>query len=199
MTDRPDTSGAEHLEPRCGFVAIVGAPNAGKSTLLNRLTGAKLSIVTPKAQTTRFRVLGILMRGPSQILLVDTPGIRLLNGSWNTTCTRLRKLRSWLIAMLSMRLPSRKTSPSVGSTRRRMALPTVLLPQPLSPTRESVSPLAIANPTSSTACTVATWRFSSPPCTAKCFRSPVATSIGCAGPPRSRGSSRTPARAAVIC
>ena len=60
---------------RCGFVAIVGAPNAGKSTLLNRLTGAKLSIVTPKAQTTRFRVLGILMRGESQILLVDTPGI----------------------------------------------------------------------------------------------------------------------------
>lgn len=60
---------------RCGFVAIVGAPNAGKSTLLNRLTGAKLSIVSPKAQTTRFRVLGILMRGDAQILLVDTPGI----------------------------------------------------------------------------------------------------------------------------
>ena len=60
---------------RCGFAAIVGAPNAGKSTLLNRLTGAKLSIVSPKAQTTRFRVLGILMRGQAQILLVDTPGI----------------------------------------------------------------------------------------------------------------------------
>jgi GTP-binding protein Era len=63
------------MTARCGFAAIVGAPNAGKSTLLNRLTGAKLSIVTPKAQTTRFRVLGILMRGESQILLVDTPGI----------------------------------------------------------------------------------------------------------------------------
>ena len=60
---------------RCGFVAVVGEPNAGKSTLLNRLTGAKLSIVTPKAQTTRFRVLGILMHGGSQVLLVDTPGI----------------------------------------------------------------------------------------------------------------------------
>ena len=63
------------MSARCGFAAIVGAPNAGKSTLLNRMTGAKLSIVSPKAQTTRFRVLGILMRGESQILLVDTPGI----------------------------------------------------------------------------------------------------------------------------
>jgi len=60
---------------RCGFVAIVGAPNAGKSTLLNRMTGAKLSIVSPKAQTTRFRVLGIFIRDGSQVLLVDTPGI----------------------------------------------------------------------------------------------------------------------------
>ncbi|HUB13480.1 MAG TPA: GTPase Era [Acetobacteraceae bacterium] len=63
------------MASRCGFVAILGAPNAGKSTLLNRLTGAKVSIVSPKAQTTRFRVLGILMRGNSQVLLVDTPGI----------------------------------------------------------------------------------------------------------------------------
>ena len=63
------------MTARCGFVAIVGAPNAGKSTLLNRLTGAKLSIVSPKAQTTRFRVLGIFIRDGSQVLLVDTPGI----------------------------------------------------------------------------------------------------------------------------
>jgi len=60
---------------RCGVIAILGAPNAGKSTLLNRMTGAKLSIVSPKAQTTRFRVLGIAMRGDAQLLLVDTPGI----------------------------------------------------------------------------------------------------------------------------
>ena len=60
---------------RCGFVAVAGTPNAGKSTLVNRLAGAKLSIVTPKPQTTRFRVLGIMMHGASQVLLADTPGI----------------------------------------------------------------------------------------------------------------------------
>jgi len=63
------------MTTRCGYAAILGAPNAGKSTLLNRLVGAKLSIVSPKAQTTRFRVLGIVLRGETQILLVDTPGI----------------------------------------------------------------------------------------------------------------------------
>jgi GTP-binding protein Era len=60
---------------RCGFVALVGAPNAGKSTLLNRFVGAKVSIVTHKVQTTRSRVRGIAIEGASQIIFVDTPGI----------------------------------------------------------------------------------------------------------------------------
>ena len=59
----------------CGLVAVVGAPNAGKSTLVNALVGQKVAIVSPKAQTTRARLMGIAIEGETQLLLVDTPGI----------------------------------------------------------------------------------------------------------------------------
>ena len=59
----------------CGLIAIVGAPNAGKSTLVNALVGQKVAIVSPKAQTTRARVMGIAIEGDAQLILVDTPGI----------------------------------------------------------------------------------------------------------------------------
>ncbi|MEQ8283201.1 MAG: GTPase Era [Parvibaculum sp.] len=66
----------DRTEPtRCGFVAIIGAPNAGKSTLVNRLVGSKVAIVTHKVQTTRARIRGIAMEGATQIVFVDTPGI----------------------------------------------------------------------------------------------------------------------------
>ena len=72
MTDT-DTPTIENQ--RAGFAAIIGAPNAGKSTLVNRLTGTKVSIVTQKIQTTRFPVRGIAIQGYAQIVLVDTPGV----------------------------------------------------------------------------------------------------------------------------
>jgi GTP-binding protein Era len=68
-------SGEEAGGTRCGLVAVVGAPNAGKSTLVNALAGAKVTIVSPKPQTTRFRIRAVVMHQGAQIILVDTPGI----------------------------------------------------------------------------------------------------------------------------
>jgi GTPase len=63
------------MTQHCGLVAVLGAPNAGKSTLVNGLVGQKVAIVSPKAQTTRTRLLGVAIEGETQLLLVDTPGI----------------------------------------------------------------------------------------------------------------------------
>ena len=62
-------------DTKSGFIAVLGAPNAGKSTFINRVVGTKVSIVSPKVQTTRTRVLGIMMRGDAQLIFIDTPGI----------------------------------------------------------------------------------------------------------------------------
>lgn len=70
-----DLKTLSNLKTKSGFAAIIGAPNAGKSTLMNYIVGAKVSIVTPKVQTTRSRIRGIAMSGKSQIIFVDTPGI----------------------------------------------------------------------------------------------------------------------------
>ncbi|MEN6543261.1 GTPase Era [Parvibaculum sp.] len=69
------TDTAKPQETKCGFVAIIGAPNAGKSTLLNAMVGSKVAIVTHKVQTTRARIRGIAIEGDTQIVFVDTPGI----------------------------------------------------------------------------------------------------------------------------
>jgi GTP-binding protein Era len=74
-TETPADRDAANAQTSCAVVALIGAPNAGKSTLINQMTGVKISIVTHKVQTTRTRIRGIAMEGKSQLILVDTPGI----------------------------------------------------------------------------------------------------------------------------
>lgn len=74
-SDTPIAAPTPQPATTCGLVAVIGAPNAGKSTLVNALVGQKVAIVSAKAQTTRARLMGIALEGQAQIILADTPGL----------------------------------------------------------------------------------------------------------------------------
>jgi GTP-binding protein Era len=87
MSSVPESE--QHVPHRCGYVAIIGRPNVGKSTLLNRLVGEKLSITSSKAQTTRHRIVGVVTRPGAQLMLLDTPGYQTRNrGALNRVLNR---------------------------------------------------------------------------------------------------------------
>ncbi|MBI5502239.1 MAG: GTPase Era [Deltaproteobacteria bacterium] len=121
---------------RCGQAAIVGPPNAGKSTLLNRLVGEALSIVTPVPQTTRHRILGVLQRPAAQVALVDTPGFHLPRTEMNRLMIEaldaaLETADAFLllIAATGRRTPEERFGPPVSQLverLRRVGKPTIL-------------------------------------------------------------------------
>lgn len=107
----------------CGLVAVVGAPNAGKSTLVNALVGQKVAIVSPKAQTTRVRLMGIATLGEAQILLVDTPGIfdpqRRLDRAMVAAAWSGAEGADLLALVVDAKAPGRTLGALVGQVARR--------------------------------------------------------------------------------
>jgi GTPase len=122
-----------HPTDRAGFAAIIGAPNAGKSTLVNYLVGEKVSIVTRKAQTTRRRVLGILTKNRAQVVLIDTPGIfspksrldkAMVRDAWQSLDNADAIL---LIADASARQPDEKTEAIINTLLKQKKRATLIL------------------------------------------------------------------------
>ena len=112
MTDLPmDAPAPAPAATRAGFVALLGEPNAGKSTLLNQMVGAKVAIVTHKVQTTRARIRGITMAGASQLVFVDTPGLY----------RPRRRLDRAMVAAALFRLPSGSDSVAASASSNRRA------------------------------------------------------------------------------
>ena len=114
MDPQSSSNGATPPGTRAGFAAIVGRPNVGKSTLLNRVLGDKLVIVSPRPQTTRNRILGIrTFEGRDQLMLLDTPGIHRRKGQLHL---RIRQVKGVLSDRNHVRPNSRSMSVSLSST-----------------------------------------------------------------------------------
>lgn len=122
-------------EITCGFVALVGPPNAGKSTLLNNLLGQKISIVSPKPQTTRNRVLGVYNRPERQIVFLDTPGLHQARSRLNSEMVKIARSTigevDVVAYMIDVSAPEADSRPEqreqVGRLLRRAGLPALLL------------------------------------------------------------------------
>ena len=99
---------------KSGFVAIVGAPNVGKSTLLNQLLGDKISITSKKPQTTRNRILGVVHRPSSQIILIDTPGIHKATRWFRVSRERARQIQGRVISKMRAALQSNNLQPTAA-------------------------------------------------------------------------------------
>lgn len=116
------------MSHRGGTVALVGAPNAGKSTLLNRLVGAHLAIVSSKPQTTRDRIVGVLTRPDSQIVLIDTPGLHAASTELNRAMVKQAEaavqesdLRLWVVDAIPAARRAERGEPIVQDAERELA------------------------------------------------------------------------------
>ncbi len=114
-----------------GFIAIVGPPNVGKSTLLNRILGKKIAIVSPKPQTTRNRITGIYHEPGSQMVFMDTPGIHKtqtpLHKSMVTSAQSVFKEVDLLVLLIEMLHPQAPEIPMILSTMRKSKKPSLLV------------------------------------------------------------------------
>jgi GTP-binding protein Era len=132
-------------QTRCGYVAVVGQPNVGKSTLLNQVVGERVAIVTPKPQTTRNRIVAICNRGPIQVVFLDTPGLHDPRGSLGRYMVRAAEsaiadadICTWLIDVSSPGRPPGLTAEEKAIAQRleQTGLPLIVLPNKIDTLRQ---------------------------------------------------------------
>ena len=135
-------SSAPPAEHKCGFCAIVGRPNVGKSTLLNQLLGSKVAIVTPKPQTTRNRLTGIKTLPQAQIIFVDTPGIHkprgLMNQRMVKTALRTFNENDLVLFLVNCQQGVQAGDEEIARTLLRVKAPAVVVPNKIDLVRKEI-------------------------------------------------------------